>query len=57
MAVNPEWSRGMTSKHAGETCPDCGVCTLSFVQFQDYGGEKEEVCYCPNCDYIKFKVD
>ncbi len=55
-SVNPPWSDGMKPKHAGERCPDCGVCTLSFVQFQEYHGVKEEVDYCSNCDYIKFPI-
>ena len=54
--VNPPWSNGMKPKHAGETCPDCGMCDLSFVQFQDYNGAREEVDYCPNCDFVKFKI-
>ena len=47
---------GMKPKHAGEKCPDCGKCTLSFVQFQEYHGAKEEVDYCSNCGYIKFPI-
>lgn len=54
--VNPPWSQGMKPKHDGETCPDCGYCKLRFVQFQDYNGAREEVEYCLNCDYVKFKV-
>lgn len=54
--VNPDWSKGMKSKHEGEICPDCGVCYLEFVQFQDFDGIREEVCYCSCCDYIIFKV-
>lgn len=54
--INPDWSKGLKPRHEGEICPDCGVCSISFVQFQDYDGKREEVYYCPNCDYIKFTL-
>ena len=54
--VNPPWSIGMKPKHDDEICPDCGVCYLHFEQFQTYNGVREEVDYCPNCGWIKFKV-
>jgi rubredoxin len=46
----------MKPRHEGETCPDCGFLKLRFIQFQEYNGAREEVYYCSNCDYIKFKI-
>ena len=54
--VNPSWSHGMKPRHEGETCPDCGFLKLRFIQFQEYNGAREEVYYCSNCGYIKFKI-
>ena len=47
---------GMTPKHDGATCPECGFNKVVFERFQVYQGWIEEVCDCSYCGPVTFKV-